>query len=80
MNTEKVSDQADRLNFIKSLGPDGVHPRVLKELKREIAEVLAKECNVPSQTATCQRTGSAPAAIEPSGWRATLEGAGTTDQ
>jgi len=48
----------------------------LKELKREIAQVLAEECNVPLQTATCQRTGGAPAATLPPGSRATPEGTG----
>ena len=34
----------DKLNADKSRGPDGTHWRVVKELKGEIGELLAKMC------------------------------------
>lgn len=37
VSLEKVLEQIDKLNSCKSPGPDGIHQRVLKEFKCEIA-------------------------------------------
>uniref|UniRef100_K7F001 Endonuclease/exonuclease/phosphatase domain-containing protein n=1 Tax=Pelodiscus sinensis TaxID=13735 RepID=K7F001_PELSI len=39
VSLEEVLEQIEKLNVNKSPGPDGIHPRVLKELKWEIAEL-----------------------------------------
>lgn len=49
VNAQEVSEQAVRLNFSKSLGPIF---ELLKELKHEIAEVLARVCNLTMHRAT----------------------------
>ena len=41
----------------KSLGPDGTHPRVSKELKGETVEPLAKLVDCYCKQSPCQRTG-----------------------
>lgn len=38
VSLEKVLEQIDKLNSCKSPGPDGIHQRVLKEFKCEIAD------------------------------------------
>ena len=38
---EKVKKRLESLNQHKSPGPDGLHPRVLKELSNEISKPLA---------------------------------------
>ena len=38
---EKVKERLESLNPHKSPGPDGLHPRVLKELSNEISKPLA---------------------------------------
>ncbi|CAM4502439.1 unnamed protein product [Caretta caretta] len=40
VSVEEVLEQSDTLSSNKSPGPDGIHPRVLKELRNEIAELL----------------------------------------
>lgn len=50
MTTEGVLEQIGKLNSSKSPGLDGIHLRLLKELK--IAELLAILCNLSSQTAS----------------------------
>uniref|UniRef100_K7F105 Reverse transcriptase domain-containing protein n=1 Tax=Pelodiscus sinensis TaxID=13735 RepID=K7F105_PELSI len=47
-----VLEQIEKLNVNKSLGPDGIHPRVLKELKWEIAELLSVVCNLSFKSAS----------------------------
>ncbi|CAM4529159.1 unnamed protein product [Caretta caretta] len=49
---EEVLELIEKLNRNKSLGPDGIHPRVLKELKCEIAELLTMVCNLSFKSAT----------------------------
>lgn len=52
----EVLDSVGKLNINVSLGPDGIHARVLKELRSEIADHLTKMCRLLSQS-LCQRTG-----------------------
>uniref|UniRef100_K7GG65 Reverse transcriptase domain-containing protein n=1 Tax=Pelodiscus sinensis TaxID=13735 RepID=K7GG65_PELSI len=49
---EEVLEQIEKLNVNKSSGPDGIHPRVLKELKWEIAELLSVVCNLSLKSAS----------------------------
>ncbi|CAM5124147.1 unnamed protein product [Natator depressus] len=49
---EEVLELIEKLNSKKSPGPDGIHPRVLKELKCEIAELLTMVCNLSFKSAT----------------------------
>lgn len=51
-------DQPEKLNCNQSVGPDGVHPRALMELKTKASELLTKICNLSLNTAT-----------EPEDWR-----------
>ncbi|CAM4650296.1 unnamed protein product [Lepidochelys olivacea] len=52
VSLEEVLEQIDKLNNNKSPGPDGIHPRVLKELKCEIAELLTVVCNLAFKSAS----------------------------
>ncbi|CAM5175000.1 unnamed protein product [Eretmochelys imbricata] len=49
---EEVLELIEKLNSKKSPGPDGIHPRVLKELKCEIAELLTMVCNLSFKSAS----------------------------
>ncbi|CAM4590202.1 unnamed protein product, partial [Caretta caretta] len=49
---EKVLELTEKLNSNKSPEPDGIHPRVLKELKCEIVELLTMVCNLSFKSAT----------------------------
>ncbi|CAM5131339.1 unnamed protein product [Natator depressus] len=49
---EEVLELIEKLNSNKSLGPDGIYPRVLKELKCEIVELLTMVCNLSFKSAT----------------------------
>eukprot|EP00061_Rhincodon_typus_P011377 g36331.t1 len=40
INKEKVLEKLKRLKVDKSSGPDGLHPRVLKEIVEELVEAL----------------------------------------
>lgn len=50
--SEKVMDQPEKLNSNQSGGPDGAHPRALKELETNASELLTKICNLSLKTAT----------------------------
>ena len=52
--TDKVKKKLDKLNISKSPGPDGVHPRVLKEVSKSLCIPLAKIFD------TSIRTGQIP--------------------
>ncbi|CAM4534756.1 unnamed protein product [Lepidochelys kempii] len=52
VSLEEVLELIEKLNSNKSPGPDGIHPRVLKELKCEIAELLTMVCNLSFKSAT----------------------------
>lgn len=45
-------DQPEKLNCNQSGGPDGVHPRALKEMETNASEMLTKTCNLSLKTAT----------------------------
>jgi len=44
VDTEIVTDQLYQLNVHKSMGPDGIHPRALKELANVMAGPLLIIC------------------------------------
>lgn len=46
VNTQDLLVQIDKSDVSKSLGLDNIHPSILKELKYEIAELLAVMCNI----------------------------------
>ncbi|KAM7181807.1 uncharacterized protein RBU57_000458 [Macrochelys suwanniensis] len=52
VSVEEILELIDKLNCNKSPGPDGIHPRVLKELKCEIAELLTRVCNLSFKSAS----------------------------
>ena len=41
LNREKIKKKLDKLNISKSPGPDGIHPRILKELSNTISTPLS---------------------------------------
>ena len=41
----KLKKKLDNLNVCKSVGPDGVHPRLLKELSSHLCKPLARLFN-----------------------------------
>lgn len=51
-------DQPEKLNCNQSVGPDGIRPRALKELKTKARELLTKICHLSLEAATV-----------PEGWR-----------
>ncbi|CAM4661225.1 unnamed protein product [Lepidochelys kempii] len=51
VSLEEVLELIEKFNSTKSPGPDGIHPRVLKELKCEIAELLTMVCNLSFKSA-----------------------------
>ncbi|CAM5146477.1 unnamed protein product [Natator depressus] len=52
VSLEEVLELIEKLNSNESPGSDGIHPRVLKELKCEIAELLTMVCNLSFKSAT----------------------------
>ncbi|CAM4408569.1 unnamed protein product, partial [Caretta caretta] len=52
VSLEEVLELIEKLNSNKSPGPDGIHPKVLKELKCEIVELLTMVCNLSFKSAT----------------------------
>ena len=54
---EKVKERLESSNPHKSPGPDGLHPRVLKELSNEISKPLAIIMQKPLDEHTLHRTG-----------------------
>lgn len=56
---KEVLELIDTLQTKNSLGPDGIHPRVLKEVKYEIANLLNKICNMSLRSASVLEEGQA---------------------
>lgn len=52
MTIEDILEQINKLNINKLLRLDGIHARVLRELKCEIADLLAIVCNLSLQMAS----------------------------
>ncbi|CAM4653796.1 unnamed protein product [Lepidochelys kempii] len=52
VSLEEVLELIVKLNSNKSPEPDGIHPRALRELKCEIAELLTMVCNLSFKSAT----------------------------
>ncbi|CAM4553636.1 unnamed protein product [Lepidochelys olivacea] len=52
VSLEEVLELIEKLYRNTSPGPDGIHPRVLKELRCEIAELLIMVCNLSFKSAT----------------------------
>ncbi|CAM4676294.1 unnamed protein product [Lepidochelys kempii] len=52
VSLEEVLELIEKFNSNMSLGPDGIHPRVLKELKCEIVELLTMVFNLSFKSAT----------------------------
>ena len=48
---EDVLDLTDTLKISKSLGQDDIHPRVIKQLRNEVADLVTKICNLSLKTA-----------------------------
>lgn len=53
--SEKVMDQPEKLKCNQSGGPDGVHPRALKELGTNTSGLLTKICNLSLKNRYCTR-------------------------
>ena len=54
---EMVKKRLEKLNPSKSPGPDGMHPRVLRELKDQLAEPLSQIYRLSLQNGHLQRNG-----------------------
>ncbi|CAM5084504.1 unnamed protein product, partial [Eretmochelys imbricata] len=52
VSLEEILELIEKFNTNKSPGPDGIHPRVLKELKCEIAELLTMVSNLSFKSAS----------------------------
>ncbi|KAF9748562.1 hypothetical protein NGRA_3483 [Nosema granulosis] len=52
-STAEVHKYIDKLTVTKSLGPDQIHPRILKETRNEIAEHLSNIFTQSLTNGTC---------------------------
>ncbi|CAM4600474.1 unnamed protein product, partial [Lepidochelys olivacea] len=52
VSLQEVLELIEKFSSNKSPGPDGIYPRVLKELKCEIVELLTMACNLSFKSAT----------------------------
>jgi len=74
-----VGTLLSKLDIHKTMGPDGMHPQVLRELKDVIAEPLYIVFERSWRTGKCLRTEGKPTSLQ-SSKRARRRTQGTTDQ